>query len=277
MNKTLVTFSGKIGDVLWSLPTVRQISKNTGVKVSMGIMPQYKSLLPLLKGQHCIENAFVIENWICTGSPAGDQPWEAPLDTLEHYDEVYHLTYRNHPMGNQPLVDFIAQQQHISLDEPVCPFIDCREFGEYPQTYIAYAFNDMYKDLKDRYISTLSSLLGKSSLTTSTPIVFQDVSQTPFGIVKYVIKNALCFVGCRSANWVIAHGVGQKNIIVFEPHPHRHHQGAFGNTFCNPHWPEITGPLVSNPEYEAERAANYIKGWVREKEEKLYATQTVTR
>src|SRR5437660_1090724 len=99
--KILTTFSGKFGDIITSLPTVRQISKNHGVKVNMGIMPSYKALVTMLKRMSYIEDAFAIDNWFCQGSPFGDQPWEAPLDMLGSYDKVFHLAYRNHPHRDQ--------------------------------------------------------------------------------------------------------------------------------------------------------------------------------
>lgn len=267
--KILTTFSGKFGDILTSLPTVRQISRNYGVKVDMGIMPSYKSLLPLLRAQSYIENAFTIDNWFCTGSPAGDQPWEAPLDMLEHYDQVFHLAYRSHPHRDQPLVDFIAKQQSIILDIPVCPFIETRDYPPYPQTYIAWSFNEMYKPEKDRFMECLSSNLSPTNLNTSTKIEFFEIAKSEWSWARYGLKHALCYVGCRSANWVMAHGVGQKHVFVYEPHPHRHDQGPFGTTFSNPHGTDIMGPLESTPEKEAERAAQYIKEWLKEKE---YAT-----
>lgn len=264
--KILCTFSGKFGDILWSLATVRQISKNYGVKVDMGVMPSYKALVPLLKRQSYIAKPFTIDNWFCTGSPAGDQPWEAPLDMLDAYDKVFHLTYRHHPNGNQPLIDFIAQQQGLVLDKPVVPFIETVDYPPYPQTYIAHSFNDMYKEQKDKFMECLSSNLGKTGLNSSTQIEFFDITKSTWDWARYGVKYALAFVGCRSSNHVLAHGVGQKNIFIYEPHPHRHAQGTFGSTFTNPHWPEVYGPLNSTPEKEAERAAQQIKEWLTEKE-----------
>src|SRR5271170_584409 len=105
--KILCTFSGKFGDIMWSLPTVRQISKNLGTRVDMGIMPGYKTLLPLLQEQKYINRAYTIDNWECTGSPCGDQPWNPPVDCEEEYSNVFHLTYRRHPSAFEPLIDFI--------------------------------------------------------------------------------------------------------------------------------------------------------------------------
>ena len=275
--KILCTFSGRFGDILFSLPTVRQISKNYGVKCDFGVMPSYKTLLPLLKRQSYISNAFAIDNWFCTGSPCGDQPWEAPLDMLPTYDKVFQLTYRYHPHGNNPLIDFIAGQQSLVLDQPVVPFIETLNFPPYKDTYIAFAFNNQYKEQKDRFMECLSSQLGRTGLNSSTEIKFFDVSKSEWSWARYGIKHALAFVGCRSANWVLAHGVGQPNIFVFDQDPSRHPQGQFGSTFTNPHWPEITGPLVSSPEAEAERAAYHIKKWLYEKENYYASTETTSR
>jgi len=268
--EVLVTFSGKAGDILWSLPTVRHISTMLGVKVSMGVMPAYESLVPLLKSNSYIQDAFTIPEWITTGSPHGDQPWQPQNDdTLQkEYDSVYHLTYRSHPHGNQPLIDFVAQQQNITLPEPVCPFIDSKDWEPYKETYIAYAFNEMYKDQKETFLGCLSAMLGTSGLSSYIPVEFVDVSKLEWNIAKYVIKYAVCFVGCKSANYVLANGVGQRNIFSYEPCYARHSNGGFGTTFSNPHWHEVHGPLVSSPEKEAEAAAHYIKKWVKEKENK---------
>lgn len=268
--KILCTFSGRFGDILFSLPTVRQISRNYGTRVDMGIMPSYKTLLPLLKRQSYIQNTFTIDNWFCTGSPCGDQPWEAPLDMLPGYDKVYHLTYRYHPHGNNPLIDFIAGQQSLVLDEPIVPFIETLDFPPYKETYIAFAFNDQYHEQKTRFLECLSSNLGRTGLSSGTEIRFFDVSKSEWSWARYGIKHALCFVGCRSANWVLANGVGQKNIIVYDPDLSRHPQAQFGSTFTNPHWPEISIPLNHTPEQAADMAASNIKEWLHEKES-MYA------
>ena len=140
MSNALATFSGKIGDILWSLPTVRELGKRYG-PMDFAVMPQYESLLGLLDAQDYIEHAFVIPEWVCWGSPHGDQPWEAPVEVLSkrhtlsvdldvkgdthmmmgyETDHVYHLAYRAHPgigAPAMPLVDFIAHQQNLVLED----------------------------------------------------------------------------------------------------------------------------------------------------------------
>jgi len=286
MPKVLCTFSGKFGDILSSLPTVRQVSRNVNQSVYFGIMPGYKSLLPLLNSQSYIQHAFTIDEWICQGSPYGDQP-AIPQnhETLKwQYDEIHHLTYRHHPAPNQPLIDFIASSEGITLKNPVVPFIDTgAKWWMFAETeadkilasmeirltdYVAFSFNEMYAELKKRFYDSLVPRMNGTLMVKTDNLSWK--------VAAVVIANATAFVGCRSSQHVLAHGVGQKNIMIYEPHPHRHNQGMFGSTFTNPYGREITGPLVTTPELEAERAAHFIGIWKKEKEN-YEINQTIPR
>jgi hypothetical protein len=109
-----------LGTFCGALPTVRKIALDNGGKVDFACMPQYRSLIPLIAGQSYIDKAFVIEDWQCTGSPYGDQPWQSPKQ--EGYDKQIDLTYRAHPYG-EFLADNIARRQGVELKD-VIPFID---------------------------------------------------------------------------------------------------------------------------------------------------------
>lgn len=252
----------------------------------MGIMPEYKSLLPLLNSQSYIQHAFTIDAWKCEGSPYGDQPAIPQNHEMlaSQYDEIHHLTYRHHPARNQPLIDFIAQGDGIQLQSPVCPFIDIsKQWWLYPETeadkareimtdagrftdYVAYSFNDMYAEQKKVFYDELTRKLGYTFLVRTDNLSWK--------IAAVVIARAIAFVGCKSSQHVLAHGVGQKNVFIYEPHPARHVQGSFGTTFSNPYATEISGPLNTTPEAEAERAAHFIGVWKKEKEN-YEANQTV--
>lgn len=259
--KTLCTFPGKNGDILWSLPTVRQISRRQGIKVDFGIMPQYHTLLPLLQRQSYIDKAFVIEDWLCSGSPHGDQPWEPQnIDRFRlDYDAIYNLGYRYHPGIHGPqmaLIDFVAYLQSIELDHPVLPFIEV-EHEEFPITnIITYSFNMEYKPEKDKFLGILRE--------NCHGVVFVDVSSMPWDLAASVIKNSNGFVGCCSSNHVLAYGVAQKNIFIYEPHPNRHSLGNFGGTFKCPYGKLYTHPFGSSPEVAAEIAIEQINIWKTE-------------
>lgn len=274
--KILCTFSGKIGDILWSLPTVRALreiseqphsvshpNEDNLVTLDFGIMPQYKSLLPLLTMQSYIDNAFTINDWECIGSPCGDQPWE-PQHVPEGYDKVFHLTYQRHPSSNEALIDFIAAQQGLKLTDPIVPFIHASKCDGY---YIAYAFNELYKPLKDAFLQQLQLLL----IENDSRIMLVDSTKLDWVQALSMIKSAVCFVGCRSSNYVIANGVGQRNIFIYEPHPSRNMTGPLGYTFSNPHATAIESPLGMPPEQSAVLAYNYIKELVNKKENNYVA------
>ena len=256
--KVLCTFSGKFGDILWSLPTVEQLGEALCdaadsmdcpmPKIDFGIMPQYKSLLSLLNAQSYIDKAFTIDNWIYTGSPHGDQPWEAPVP--EGYDKVYHLTYRTHPSKNQPLIDFIAQQQGITLSNPI-PFIEVKGYiaenendgfyhllqsiRNYP--CVAYAFNESMQEIKKQF-------LGEVERRLEGIVKFIDVSKMPWIEAAWVIDNAIAFIGCRSSNYVLACGLGQR-VFIFEPNVSRSAYGLFGTTFTCPYAKETQVSFVN--------------------------------
>lgn len=235
--KILCTFSGKFGDILWSLPTVREIQKlnssdyddadtySVNAEVDFGIMPQYESLLPLLNAQSYINKAFVIKDWICVGSPAGDQPWEAPFQ--EGYDKVYHLTYRNHPGKDQPLIGFIAAQQEIKLENPI-PFLSANGIKRSNFYYVAYAFNDSMLPEKLKFLDKVREQLKD--------IYFIDISQSPWELAAIDLLDPAClaFIGCRSSNYVLACGVGQR-VFVYEPNIARSRYGPWGTTFTCPY------------------------------------------
>ena len=243
--RTLCTFSGKFGDILWSLATVDAIGKMLGEYVDFACMPQYESLIPLIQAQPYVEKAFTIPEWVCTGSPHGDQPWQPPQTVnLRSYDRQYHLTYKGHPgitpgMPRMPLIDFIAWQQGIKFVKSPVPFLtyDCvlptwtspEVFGV---GFVAYAFNSDYADQKKRFLESVEQ--------AGTGLNFVDVGKQSWLMASLLLKRAVAFVGCRSANWVLACGVGQKNIFTYEPNPARNKWGMFGDVFGCPYVDEQT-------------------------------------
>lgn len=251
--KVLTTFSGKYGDILWSMPTVRQISRQYNHAVDFACMPQYQSILPFLWEQEYINDAFVIEDWICTGSPNGDQPWQSP--NVAGYDRVYQLTYRSHPGINSPampLVDLVARQHDMQLPGDTVPFLRSKHKTYVcAAPYVTYAFNPMYSEQKDTFFRELFSRLGS------------EIPLVPVGTLSWQeaaaqIASSLFYVGCRSACWVLAMGLGART-ITFEPERDRHAAGRFGKVFSCPYGYEDALPIGISPHEAAELTAGRIK------------------
>lgn len=269
MSKVLCTFSGPFGDILWSMPTVRAISQMLGEKVDFACMPYYKSLLPLIQIQPYVDKAFSIESWVREHSNHGDQPWNPPANTVKQYDRCFHLTYQGHPgltAKRLPLIDFTADQQGLKLKDPL-PFLSTPDYeANHKDKRIAYAFNDQYSDVKARFRSAIKSC--------GDEFVFTDVRELDWVAAATVIKHSLAFVGCRSSNNVIAHGVGQKNIFIYEPHPSRNASGHLGDIFGCPYGREVSAPWLAPPEICGQVCLSWLRQWKSEKETEKYATAT---
>ena len=268
MGKHLCTFSGKFGDILWSLPTAKYIAeKMAGGRVDFAVMPYYKSLLPLLVEQSYIEHAYVIEGWLRTHSNHGDQPWEPPVghETVpyggegEKYEKCWHLTYKGHPGISAPaipLVEFIAYQQGISFQNwQVVPFLEVGDevgveaekvwFGERSireviedKSLVTVGFNEQYAESKERFYEELWRRAEQEGFQ------FLNVSDQKLRWCEaaWCIKNSVLYVGCRSAGWVLANGLG-KVAMTFEPHPSRHASGHLGKIFGNRFGAELALPF----------------------------------
>jgi hypothetical protein len=251
--------SGRYGDILWALPTVRslryynmrsepiegstptigegfyasEIRRLIQCEMHLGIMPQFASLLPLLNAQQYVDKAFAIDNWKCTGEPYGCQPWEAPF--IEGYDKIYHLTYQRHPSINQPLIDFIAEQQSIKLESNnVLPFIDVElnaeqiERFQVPPKIISYGFNNDYQELTSTFMAIVKETLEPFGY------MFADVTKMSWINAAISIWQSACFIGCRSSNYVLSCGLN-KRIFVYEPNSARSRFGMWGTTFTCPY------------------------------------------
>lgn len=225
MSKYLTSFPGRAGDILWSLPTVRAIARLVGGPVDFCCMPQYKGLLPLLQYQSYIDKAFVVDDWALVDSILGDQPWKPPARVEVGYEKVWHLGFRQPP--DLPLIDFHAGQAGVKLERPVLPFIEVPEPAEPTgsEKYIACCFNPGYKEKKDRFRAVFNP-----------GIKIVDTAELPWLEAATVIKYAVCFVGCRSSNAVLAHGVNQP-VIIYEPDRLR-------NDYGRPWWREVVRQII---------------------------------
>jgi hypothetical protein len=266
MSHFLCTFSGKYGDILWSLATAKFIAeKIVNGKVDFAVMPYYGNLCEFLMDQMYIDRAFVIPDWVRTNSNYGDQPWQPPKirrctpmvgTGWSDYEREWHLTYRGHPginAPNMPLIDFIAYQQGIQLQQPVLPFLSAMHCIAAPRRYVTMAFNEQYEQQKLEFQKLLVPELEKD-------VDVVDVGQKPWMVAAAFIKEGLVHIGCRSACWVIANGL-DKEVFTFEPHPSRHRTGHLGNVFSCPYGREKTTPFA----VPTATAAYMVAEWVRER------------
>lgn len=260
MSKYLCTVTGKYGDAIWQLATAKLIAETVVKdKVDIGLMEPYGSLIPLLGTQPWIDTAEVVKGWKVEGSPYGDQPWQAPLLYPEMYEKIWHLGFRGHPGINaerMPLIDFVAWQQGLKFSQSPAPWLLTQWKIEWaPKGLVAYAFNGEHVDLKAMVIGAIA---GKFETV--------DVTKLDWYEAAYAISQAACFVGDRSSNKVLAHAVGQKYVICYEPNPSRNKFGQFGDVFGFPYGgEEVTWKATVSPEQAAAETLIVIEKIYKEK------------
>ena len=213
MKKRLCTHPGKFGDILWSLATARELAKRDNQPVDFAIRPPYHSLIKLLEDQDYIAEVIVIESWKSWGSPFGDQPWNSP-PTGRQYAAVTDLGYRRHPTFQ--LMHYTAMQQGITLPESsVFPFLKIPATVVKDAAVIACGFSPegTYAASKKQFLESLRIALPEKR--------FEELNLLPWEQVPARIASSLCFLGCRSALAVCAHGV-HATAVIFEPQVARH-------------------------------------------------------
>lgn len=268
MSRYLCTFSGHRGDILWSLPTARKIAEWVNQTVDFGIMPEFKDMVPLIQAQSYIDVAFAIDGWDCTGAPHGCQPWKPPQYIEAQYGASWHLTYRAHPGINDvalPLIDYVAHQQGIKFHGSPLPFLQAPVVHNLQKPYVAFGFNEQYRREKTAFLELLMHMCPG--------IDFIDTTRQPWLDAVDLIKHALIFVGCRSSNYVLAHGVGQQ-VITFEPHPSRNAHGHLGAIFGCPYGVEYSEPFNQPLDLQAAHAAQIINQKKKEYDDAHATTQS---
>lgn len=222
MSRCLLTFSGKHGDIIWSLQAARAKAA-TGAAVEFAVMPAFERVLPLIRMQPYVQNAFALPNWNMQHDGCGAQP-RIPPYVPNGYDEVHHLTYESFP--TEPLIHNGLQRLSLPMPEPAMPFLFAE--AEHEPGLVAYAFNGGHREAKDLMLRLLMTVLRGSN--------FEDVSGLPFDQAARKIKAAHFFFGCRSANYVVAMGLG-KRCLTIEPDPGRR-TPIFGCPFAREHMPD---------------------------------------
>lgn len=219
MNR-LFTKGAKNGDIVWSLLAARRWSRDCGEPVDFACMSVCEPLLDLIRQQPYIRKAFAVPSWV--GGCVPD---------VNGYDDVRNGSY--HRMPDKQLAHFIAETIQVQLkEEDQTPWIEFKDFYP-PQSYVAYAWNHLHAERKALFIKELSEAMPETR--------FINCNEVPWGQVAQFIAKAKAFVGCRSCNFVIANGVGQKNIITFEPE-----EGRLNPIFGCPWGPEKNVPFWQN-------------------------------
>ena len=208
-----VAHPGKIGDALYSLPTVRALCEHHNCMADFYTSEYCLPAKRFLEYQDCINEVIVPKDYKIEGFGMGIQPWEMPIPK-GRYDAVYQCGFSSNP--DKSLPDFIAQQHGLSK-LPIQYDFPALEI-ERATPYIILAprgstgWPHLFSEFIDLCPFDVVQVGGKGDFIESNK---ETINLTGMDFLEtcQVISQAHCFVGVFSAMLVLANGFPIKKIV----------------------------------------------------------------
>lgn len=210
MTKFAATHPGKLGDMLYILPTIRYIYKATGIKFDVWTSEYCAPLKELFEYQQCVDKFYVSPDYKLERMDMGCQPWYVPVP-IQQYARTYQLGFRSVP--DCMLHQFIGR--YAGIEVPLAIEYDVPEYDVYNQKYITIAprglssFNAVFERLVDLCMDNGYDVLvvggsGDNQLNNAHKVY--DMTGLDFLETASIISKAKAFVGLMSSQLVLANG-----------------------------------------------------------------------
>jgi hypothetical protein len=251
MPKILCTHPGKLGDVLWALPTVRHLAEAYGEPVDFLTSAAFKHACEIVAEQPYVRHAGYLPDWQIQDT-APMTPWMPPPSTgfisfTSHrgeseglcwdeaqveagaYDHIYHLGYRRWPA--LPLPFEVAATAGVpeavwKAPEYLRPWL---RVASDKTTDVAIGFTDEWFELKFGLFAVVARRLADLDyfgvvLAAPGSRWATEGDQEPWILhdAAALLQGSKVFLGCLSSLAVLACGMGKPRVLV-EPNPNRHH------------------------------------------------------
>ncbi len=224
----VVTHPGKLGDLLWGLPTVRKLSEREGAPVSLYLSAWCEPLAHLLHKQAYIADVVVDKAW----HPPDTAPLSMyPPTSLTDQIPVVVLGYESWPSLPLPYEQAALAGRELD-DHALRPWIQATPFAksEFPAS-VLFHWTDRWFELKLGLTEYLAQRLTSVSVRVSCGpsgrwpgqwIHGQPVIPNDFATLARKILSVEVVVTDNSAVHVLCAALG-KPVIVIEPETDRHH------------------------------------------------------
>ncbi len=200
MSKFVATHPGKMGDALYSLPFIRHIYKETGVKFDFYTSNYCRPLKELFEYQSCIDRVIIPDNYVIERMDMGCQPAHMPVE--DGYDKVYQLGFQRIP--DRAIHQFIAHEQGVDIPLSI-------EY-EFPKLISGYG---EYICIAPRGETSFRNLFDGVAQRTKSVIVGGAGDFTGYGYdatglnmlqTLSILSGAKGFLGLMSSQLVLANG-----------------------------------------------------------------------
>lgn len=220
MAKYAVTHPGKIGDALYTLPTIRYLAEKSGSPVDFYTSEYCLPIKELFEYQSCIDKFIVPEDYVIKGYDMGVQPYAVPVPRGA-YDTVFHLGFRSIP--NKRLDWWMAESVGINpLELPpisyeipphnrhlITPYIVLAPRGEtsYKSLFLDFMLQANQHGIGIVQIGAKGEFIGKCREL--------DSDYTGLNLLDTcgLIAGAKGFVGLMSAMLVLANGYPLPKVV----------------------------------------------------------------
>jgi len=212
-----VSHPGKVGDALYSIPTIRYLTFLHGCKADFYTSDFVRIAADLFEYQSCIDRVIIPDEYEVERTDVGIQPWDMPVPGGT-YKAVYHLGYRGTP--DTRLDHFIGKS--IGVHPANLPKVQY----EYP-TYMKLNLPDEFYVLDTRTGTSYNDLFKEWSLVCKYPVVLVgspanalpefghciNLTGKPFYWTPYIMSKARGFVGIMSSHLVLANGFDFPKVV----------------------------------------------------------------
>jgi hypothetical protein len=196
---------GKIGDLLYILPSLRYIYEATRVKFDVYTSEYCLPVKELFEYQECVSGFYVAPDYIIERMDMGIQPWYVPIPNPEQYARIYQLGFRTVP--DRMLHQFIGEYAGIS--EPLAIKYDV------PKLDKDVLFDVEYYVIAPRGRTTFEHIFNELVQKRKCVVVGAECDYTGYGFdytghnfleTASVIAQSKGFVGLMSSQLVLANG-----------------------------------------------------------------------
>lgn len=266
------THPGKLGDLLWALPTARHISRQYGQQVHLWLPASLKPLQNLLEKQDYIGEIHLDYDWaVQDTAPASPRiPPKGPSDA-----SVVHLGYQGWP--EHPLPFQVVRQQGLhERDVDWSAWISTVPFESVPDGTILFHWTDRWFELKLGLTELITQALPVPAWTLRTapnsarwPVYKHAIGTTIENLARHIASVDLVITDC-SMGHVLTAAMGRRCVVI-EPEPDRHHPIFWPGSIQTPEgwWREannvfgtrivpVTG-IDGKPTFDARHAIDLIK------------------
>jgi hypothetical protein len=212
---------GKIGDALYTLPTIHAICERDNATATFFTSELCLPLRNLFLYQKHIVDFIVPPQYVIQGCGQGVQPWQVPVPKAR-YDKIYQLGYEWFP--NKALHLFSGQRAGLSLKEIPDPAYDFPDKTFYEEPYIVMAYSGArgYPPMYETYEELMRQCPIKVVVTGVSYDMVKGDCENLIGLdlldTLALLSRAELFVGFYSGLLALANGFPELQKVVTLQH-----------------------------------------------------------